>query len=360
VVLLIGLAPENIVHAIAHRLIHSNDIHLHIAECGSGPLVVMCHGFPGLWYSWRHQLPALAAAGFHAVAIDQRGYGRSDRPIDPSLYDMNYAMGDLLAVLDALGEQRAVFIGHDFGSPQVWNLAVRHPDRVAAVVSLSVAYDFDLAGRGGAGSKPLPDSPAFSSATIKPTELFARIAQQHFFHMHYFQTIGPAEKELGANVRLFLTRLFWALGSEGRLLDWSKYPSQGTGYLDVLEDPPIPLPWPWMSKEDMDYCVAEYERSGPELAFIGGLNSYRVADRNWELGAPYADAKVQQPALYIAGAQDPVLKLTRPDAIDIMRSNVPNLRDAIIIPNAGHFVQQEQPEATNRALLKFLHSLNLK
>lgn len=346
--------------AIEHRQISTNGIELHAAIQGEGPLVVMCHGFPGLWYSWRHQLPALAAAGYRAVAIDQRGYGRSSRPADPALYDMNYAMGDLLGLLDALGEKQAVFIGHDFGSPQVWNLAVRHPDRVAAVISLSVPYDFDLAGRGGAGSKPLPGTPAFASATQRPSEVFAAVAQQHFYHMHYFQRIGPAEKELGPHVRLFLERLFWALGAQGRLLDWSKYPAEGTGYLDVLADPALQLPWPWFTREDMDYYVAEYGRAGPDLAFIGGLNSYRVADRNWELGAPYADAKVRQPALFVAGADDVVLKLARPDAIDIMRDNVTDLRGTVLIPNAGHFVQQEQPQAVNEALIGFLDGLGLR
>lgn len=271
---------------LKHRLIETNGIRLHIAEQGTGPLVIFCHGFPGLWYSWRHQLPALAAAGYRAVAIDQRGYGRSDRPADPALYDMNQVMGDLRGLLAALGEQRAIFVGHDFGSPQVWNLAVRHPESVAAVVSLSVPYDFDLAGRGGAGSSPPADSPAFASATVAPSALFASVAQQHFFHMHYFQTIGPAEKELGPHVRLFLKRLFWALSARGKLLDWRNYPAEGTGYLDVLADPEIPLPWPWFSEQDMDYYVGEYEAAGADLAFIGGLNSYRVADRNWELGAP--------------------------------------------------------------------------
>jgi pimeloyl-ACP methyl ester carboxylesterase len=270
---------------------------------------------------------------------------------------MNYALGDLLGLLDALGEQCAIFIGHDFGSPQVWNLAVRHPERVVAVVSLSVPYDFDLAGRGGAGSSPPADSPAFASATTPPSEVFAAVAQQHFFHMHYFQTIGPAEQELGGQVRLFLMRLFWALSARGKLLDWRNYPTAGTQYLDVLADPEIALPWPWFTQADMDYYVAEYERGGPATAFIGGLNSYRVADRNWQLGAPYADVKVRQPALFITGQQDPVLQMLRPDALDIMKSNVPDLRDAVIVPNAGHFVQQEQPQAVNAALLKFLAAL---
>ncbi len=345
--------------APTHRMIATNGINLHIAEEGEGPLVIMVHGFPGLWYSWRHQLPALAAAGWRAVAIDQRGYGRSDRPTDPAVYDADYIERDLLGLLDALGADKAVFVGHDFGAPAVWNLAVRAPERVAGVIVLSVPYDFDLAGRGGMGSHGASgdDKAAFAAPSLRPSAAFAAAAQRHFFHMHYFQTIGPAERELGGHPREFLTKLFWALSARGNLLGWEKFASEGTGYLDVLAEPPAPPPWPWLSTEDMDYYVAEYTRTGPETAFIGGLNSYRVADRNWELGARYADANVSQPAFFIAGSEDPVLKLIRPDAIDIMRCRVPDLRGAVIVPDAGHFVQQEQPKAVNAAMLDFLAAL---
>jgi pimeloyl-ACP methyl ester carboxylesterase len=349
--------------AIAHRTIRTNGIDMHIAEAGSGPLVVMVHGFPGLWYSWRHQLPALAEAGWRAVAVDQRGYGRSDRPSDPAVYDAEYVANDMLGLLDALGDEKAVFIGHDFGAQLVFNLAVRHPDRVAAVIGMACPYDFDLAGRGGAGSKKKAEGPdsdfeaAFAVPDMRPSEVFALAAKRHFLHLHYFQTIGPAEAELGARPREFLTRLFWALSVRGNLLDWAKFPSEGTGYLDVLAPPEMPLPWPWMSAEDMDVYVAEYTQAGPDKTFIGGLNSYRVADRNWELGAPYADHDIAVPTAFIAGSHDPVLKMIRADALDIMRDRCADLRMVDIIPDAGHFVQQEQPQATNAAILRFLDTL---
>jgi pimeloyl-ACP methyl ester carboxylesterase len=351
---------------ITHRQVHTNGISMHIAEAGEGPLVVMVHGFPGLWYSWRYQLPALAKAGYHAVAVDQRGYGRTDRPSDPAVYDADYVANDMLGLLDALGEKKAIFIGHDFGAQLVFNLAVRHPDRVAAVIGMACPYDFDLAGRGGAGSKPKKDAvnddsggftAEFASSEMRPSEVFAKAAKQHFLHLHYFQEIGPGEAELGAQPREFLTRLFWALSPRGKLLDWAKFPTEGTKYLDVLAPPDIPLPWPWMSSEDMDTYVAEFTRQGGDKTFIGGLNSYRVADRNWELGAKWADSDITVPTAFIAGAFDPVLKMIRPDAIDIMRSHTPDLRQVTIIPDAGHFVQQEQPEATNAAILSFLETL---
>ena len=346
---------------ITHRQVQTNGISMHIAEAGTGPLVVMVHGFPGLWYSWRHQLPALAAAGWHAVAVDQRGYGRTDRPSDPAVYDADYVANDMLGLLDALGEKKAIFIGHDFGAQLVFNLAVRHPDRVAAVIGMACPYDFDLAGRGGMGSKPVKDDSGFNAEfaapDMRPSEVFAKAAKQHFLHLHYFQQIGPGEKELGAQPRECLTRRFWALSPRGNLLGWANYPTEGTGYLDVLEKPGMPLPWPWMSSEDMDTYVAEFTRQGGDKTFIGGLNSYRVADRNWELGAKWADANIEVPTAFIVGSQDPVLKMIRPDAIDIMRSRTPDLRQVTIIPDAGHFVQQEQPAATNAAILSFLESV---
>jgi pimeloyl-ACP methyl ester carboxylesterase len=342
--------------AIEQRLVDVGGLRLNVAVAGSGPLVILCHGFPGLWYSWRHQLPALAAAGYRAVAIDQRGYGHSDRPVDPSLYDANHVMNDVLRVMDAFGEAQAVVIGHDFGAQQVCNLAVRHRERIKAVVIMSCPYDFDLAGRGGRGRDGGANDRGGFATGLKPSVAFAAVAKERFFHMHYFQSIGPPERELGGAPREFLTRLFWALSGEGGYAGYAAYPPHGTGYLDVLPSAP-PLPWRWMSVDDMDYYVAEFTRRGPATAFIGGLNSYRVADRNWELGEPYADENIEVPALFLAGANDLVLKMIASDALDVMRARVPDLRGIELVPDAGHFVQMEQPLATNRALLKFLAEL---
>jgi pimeloyl-ACP methyl ester carboxylesterase len=345
--------------SLTHAHIKTNGVSLHVTMCGAGPAVLLCHGFPGLGYSWRHQLPALAAAGWRAIAPDQRGYGRSDRPLQAHLYDADHLMRDMLGLLDALGEPRAVFVGHDFGAQQVCNLAVRHGARVSALVIMSCPYDFDLAGRGGAGSRAVPAATsdrAFARPGVRPSAAFAAIARQHFFHMHYFQEVGPAERELGANAREFLLRLLHALSGQGRLLDWTRFPSAGIGYLDVLAPAP-PLPWSWLSTQEFEHYLREYTRGGPETAFIGGLNSYRVADRNWELGEAYADADIQQPALFVAGARDVVLKMIPEDAIEVMRRRVPLLREVTLVAGAGHFVQQEQPQAVNAALLRFLGSL---
>jgi pimeloyl-ACP methyl ester carboxylesterase len=346
--------------AITQQRISLDDVTLAVTTEGAGPPVILCHGFPGLSYSWRHQLPALAAAGFRAIAPDQRGYGRSDRPMAAGLYDAERALADMLGLLDALRLPQAVFVGHDFGAQQVCNLAVRHPERVSAVVIMSCPYDFDLAGRGGAGSQvttqEVAPSRPFAVPGVKPSAAFAAIAREHFFHMHYFQKIGPAERELGAQPREFLLRLFHALSADGRLLDWTRFPSEGTGYLDVLAPAP-PLPWSWLSEEEFAHYLREYTAADAGSTFIGGLNSYRIADRNWELGAAYADANITQPALFIAGAEDVVLKMLPEDALAIMQRRVPQLRGTVLVPGAGHFVMQEKPREVNEALLAFLKGL---
>jgi pimeloyl-ACP methyl ester carboxylesterase len=340
--------------------IRTERLTLAVSTEGSGPPVILIHGFPGLAFSWRHQLPALAAAGYRAIAPDQRGYGRSERPSAPERYDANEVMADMLGLLDALALERAVFVGHDFGAQLVCNLAVRHPERVAALVIMSCPYDFDLAGRGGAGAQvtadEIPPGRAFAVPGVKPSAAFAAIAREHFFHMHYFQEVGPAERELGQEPREFLLRLFHALSAEGRLLDWTRFPSAGTGYLDVLAPAP-PLPWSWLTQAEFEHYLCEYTCVEPAATFIGGLNSYRVADRNWELGAPFAEANITQPALFIAGAEDVVLKMLPADALAIQRRRVPGLRDTVLVPGAGHFVMQEKPREVNAALIAFLEGL---
>lgn len=346
-----------------HHRAQLQDVTLHYArrEGAPGrPTVILCHGFPGLWYSWRHQLAALAAAGYTAVALDQRGYGRSSRPLDPAHYDSAHTVADLLGLMDHLELEQAVLVGHDFGAAQVYNTAVRHPDRVTAVVGVACPYDFDLSGRGGAGSSPPADAVyprAFARPDLRPSECFAQVAAEHFYHMHYYQEAERPERELGAQPALFLRRLFWALCAQGRLLDWTQFPSAGHSYLDVLADPDLELPWPWMTREDMDYYVREFTRCEPGAEFIGGINSYRVADRNWELGKEYADRDITQPSLFIAGAQDPVLQMIGDDALRVLRRRSRDLRGIELIASAGHFVQQEQAQRFNAVLLAFLDEL---
>ncbi len=340
-----------------HLTLESNGIRMHAVSRGKGPAVLFCHGFPGLWYSWRHQLPVVADAGFRAIAVDMRGYGRSDRPLPASQYLNQTIVADLTGVLDALGERDAVFVGHDFGAQAAWAAALHAPERVRGVVSLAVPYGVGFAGGEKTGGKTTTASNEERAKGRKPSETYAAIAKSHFLHLHYFQKVGPAEAELGSQPRLFLMRIYWALSARGRLLDFKKFPGEGTGYLEVLADPKEPLPWPWLSEEDLDFLVEEYMQSGPETAFIGGLNSYRAMDLNWEHDRDYGRRPIEQPALFICGEKDPVLQIITPKTLETMPSRVPDLRGIELIPDAGHFVQQEQPQAVNQHLLKFLTTL---
>lgn len=309
-----------------------NGLSMRITEHGSGQPVIMCHGFPGLGYTWRHQLQAIGDAGWHAVAPDMRGYGHTDRPIDVADYDAEHVAGDLIGLLDALGHERAVFVGHDFGAGAVWDIAMRHPDRVAAVIVLSVPFL----------GRPL----------TRPSDTFATMAKDHFLHLHYFQQIGPADDELNSHPEQFLTSIYWALSGAFRYMDIWQHPSDGHGYLDVLPTAP-PLPWDWLSEADLQRMLADFSVSG----FSGGLNWYRASDLRWEQTVQFATATVDVPAAFICGANDTVLEMAGPDPIGQMRNRVTDLRAVEILPGAGHFVQLERPTEVNTAMIDFLSQL---
>ena len=310
------------------RTISTNGIRMRIAEQGSGPLVLLLHGFPESWYSWRHQLPALAAAGFHVVAPDQRGYGGTEAPPAIDAYDILHLVDDAVGVLDALGAERAVVVGHDWGSPVAWHCALLHPERFHAVAALSVPY---------VGRSPLP-----------PIEMFRMMAGDHFFYILYFQEPGVAERELEADVRSTMRRfLYAASGDVTEPLDFWQKPKTAK-FLDGLPDPKT-LP-PWLTEADLDTFTAEFSRAG----FRGGLNWYRNFDRNWELTPQLAGASVTQPALFIAGERDGVLAMV---PVDAMRELVPKLRRLLMIPGCGHWTQQERPAEVNAALIEFLKGL---
>lgn len=343
---------------VAESIIDVGPLAIRTVERGEGPLALMIHGFPGLAYSWRHQMEPLARAGFRAVAIDLPGYGGSDRPLDPMLYDSDRMQEYLIAILDHYRADRAIVIGQDFGAQYAWNLAVRTPDRVRALVA-TIPYDYDLAGRALLGSAPTlpadaPVPPLCASPDRRPTERFAAMAAEHFIHLHYFQEVGPAERELGGRIAEYLCRSFHALSAEGDLWRWETVPSEGHGYLDAL--PPAPdLPWNWLSVEELGRFVAGYDHPDPARRFIGGLNAYRTADRNWEIGRPWADADVIVPTLMLYGERDPSFVFF-PEWEERMRRRVPGLKGVVSIEGAGHLVQQEKPDAFNEALLDFLGS----
>ena len=314
------------------RQVDVGDVELRVVSQGAGPAVVLCHGFPGLAHSWRNQLPVLAAHGFRAIAPDMRGYGGSGRPEDPAAYNRRGTVADMVGLLDALDIESAVFVGHDFGADLVWDLPQWVPDRVRALIQLAV--------------------PRSDTAPVLPSAVFARVAQRHFFHLHYFQEPATADTELAADPAGFLSRVFWALSGKGRYLDIFRQPSKGNGYLDVLPEAPA-LPWPWLSADDFAVYVDAFTRTG----FTGGLNWYRAADHIWREKQTRPDEPVTVPTLFITGERDPVRQIVGDASVTQMRATVPGLTGVHVIPEAGHFVQMEAADDVNRIMVEFLDSV---
>jgi pimeloyl-ACP methyl ester carboxylesterase len=304
-----------------------NGVELAVTEAGDGPLVVLCHGFPELGYSWRHQIAALSAAGYRVVAPDQRGYGGSSRPAAIDDYDIVHLTDDILGLIDHYGEDQAIVGGHDWGAPVAWTLAQRAPERVRAVIGMSV--------------------PATPRAHSHPTGLLKAAFGDVFFYMLYFQKPGEADMELGASARTTITRFMAAIGGESPEGSW-RVLMKGSKFLDAMDDPKE-LP-PWLPQEDLDVFVEAFERTG----FTGGLNWYRNLDRNWELSEAWADRSIDRPALFIGGELDPVVRFMPLDRMDKL---VTDLRGKHVLPGAGHWIQQERPDEVNRLLLDFLAEL---
>ncbi|MCG8315791.1 MAG: alpha/beta hydrolase [Pseudomonadales bacterium] len=343
-----------------HLTVQNKDVHLHVVTMGEGPVVLMCHGMPGLWYSWRHQMQSLAQAGYKAVAFDQRGFGRSSRPLPVAAYTSRHTVADVIAILDALNAQAAVLMGIDFGAAQVYNCAVRFPERVRAVIGMACPYDFDFSGRGCHGSQSFESaqiSRPFARPDMSPNQCFAAIAEHQFFYAHYYQTPGLAEQEFAENPELFLKRLFWNLSAQGDLLDQSHWPEQPKGYCEILKDPEQDLPWAWLSEEDFEFYLAEFCAATKGSEFIGGINLYRAAEENWHINQPYCNENILQPSLFIAGEQDPVLSMIDEKAFAAFRRRCDDLRGIEVIKGAGHFVNMENPIETNKLLLAFLSGL---
>jgi pimeloyl-ACP methyl ester carboxylesterase len=304
------VSPRVWLRQMGERTIATNGIELNVLEDGAGPLVVLCHGFPELAYSWRHQIPALAGAGFRVFAPDMRGFGRSSTPSEIEAYDVVTLCADMTGLLDALGEQSAIFVGHDWGANVVWQLALQQPQRVRAVAGLSVPF--------------IPRAPA------APIPIMRRHLGEDFYIV-WFQQPGVADAALAQDVRRTLTT------SRQWTAQWAQE--------EARRGPP-----PWLSEQELNVYVEAFERTG----FTGGLNWYRNIDRNWELSEPFAERRIEQPAMFLTGELDPVRNFMPAEA---MSGWVTDLRAEIVVEGAGHWVQQQAPEQVNAALLEFLRGL---
>ena len=320
------------------RLVDTNGVQLRVIEAGDrgAPVVVLAHGFPELAYSWRHQIPALAEAGYHVLAPDQRGYGGSSRPDAIDAYNIHELTADIVGLLDDIGAEQAVWVGHDWGAVVVWNAPLLHPDRVTAVAALSV--------------------PALPRAQVPPTQAFRKIVGENFFYILYFQEPGVADAELDGDPARTMRRMMGSLRASGDQLATMRMVAPGPeGFIDRLPEPDG-LP-DWISQNELDHYISEFSRTG----FTGGLNWYRNFDRNWETTAELApelgNAKISVPSLFIAGTADPVLSFTRVDRASEIFSGPYR---QVMIDGAGHWIQQERPGEVNATLLDFLNGLELR
>ncbi len=312
------------------RTVAVNGVRLRLWEAGpeDGPVVVLAHGFPELAYSWRRQVPALAAAGYHVLAPDQRGYGGSSRPDNVGDYDITALTGDLVALIDLVGAQRAAVVGHDWGAVVAWSTALLHPDRVAAVVGLSVP------------PVPRPVTP--------PTVAFRRIFGDNFFYILYFQQPGPADAEMAADPDRAMRRMLGGMRLPTDEASALRMLAPGpAGFIDRLVEPER-LP-EWLSEDELAHYVAEFRRTG----FTGALNWYRNFDRNWQIMAD-AVATIGVPALFVGGTDDPALAFTRTDRAGEV---VAGPYRQVLLEGAGHWITQERPDEINAELLSFLSGL---
>lgn len=316
------------------RMIDTGELRLRVAVEGQGPLVLMVHGFPESWYSWRHQIGPVARAGFTAAAIDVRGYGGSDRPDAVEAYAMEHMVADIVAVARALQpDAPAILVGHDWGAPMVWNSALAHPDRFRAVAALSVPY-------AGVPTRPFTD--VFRAAFT---------AKGRFFYQEWFQAEGPPEAEAERDVRDFLRKFYYAISGDAPPGTWPEK-AAGATLLEGMVDPDrFPA---WLTPDDLDYYVAAFEASG----FRGPINRYRNHERDFAWLQRYRDRRIEQPALFIGGGKDPATTLfgAVADPVALMRPLVPRL-EGHVLAGCGHWTEQERPEEVNHLLLDWLARL---
>ena len=320
----------------AFKFIDLPDVRLRVALEGNGPLVVMVHGFPESWFSWRHQIAPIAQAGFTACAIDVRGYGGSDRPRQVADYAMERMVADVAGVIELLSpDAKAVVLGHDWGAPIVWNTALIRTDRVRAVGALSVAHF-------GPPQRPFTD--VFNDIFTK---------RGKFFYQAWFQRPQAPEDEAEKNPRDFLRKFYYALSGDAPDGTWPDNKTSDQSLLEGLTDPEV---FPaWLTPKELDYYVGEFERSG----FFGPISRYRNHERDFDYLRGFADRKIEQPAFFMSGTRDLAYNMFKgaTDPISIMRNFVTDLRVAEVLEGCGHWTQQERSAEVNAKLIPWLKAL---
>ncbi len=307
-----------------HKLVDANGVSLHFVDHGDGPAVIFCHGFPAIWSSWKAQIEAVVAAGFRAIALDMRGYGESSAPAEADLYTPYETVGDLVAVLDAVGVETATVVGHDFGANVAWNAAMMRPDRFSAVVSLSVQYR-------------QPGGPSFLDRL--------RAAGKDQFY--WFEMMKAEADDAWANAAVSVPgMIYWSSGEAPADSRWDPFdPSRG-----LLR--PAPVQWSSADPAYIAEAVAAFERTG----FHGALNYYRALDPFTRHSGAFAGSTIRQPSMFLVGTADGLNLVAKPDPT-AMRKALLDLRSFTMLEGVGHWPQLESPSETNAALLAFLKSL---
>jgi pimeloyl-ACP methyl ester carboxylesterase len=298
------------------RLIPVNGVELEVFEAGqqnAGNPIILCHGWPEHAFSWRHQVPALVAAGYHVIVPNQRGYGNSSSPTEVTDYDIKHLSGDLIGLLDHFGYSDAIFVGHDWGAMVVWGLTLLHPNRVKKVINLSVPYQ---------------------ERWEKPwIEMMEALFGGDFYFVHFNRQAGVADAVLDENTYQFLRNLY-------RKNQPSVEPEPGMMMINIAKAE-TPLGEPVMSDSELAVFVGAFEKTG----FTGSINWYRNLDRNWHLLAE-VDPIIRQPTLMIYGDSDPVAKS------DTLIDFVPKVE--VVNLDCGHWIQQEKPQETTQVILDWL------
>jgi len=329
----LGQAEADDPAAFNHCFAEVNGIRLHYVDEGQGPLVILLHGFPYLWYMWRRQIVALAEAGFRVVVPDQRGFGQSDGPDALEAYDISQSVGDMVGLMAALGETSAVIVGHDLGAWVAQSAAMLRPDLFRALAMLNT---------------PVPPR-----GKVRPTDALRELAKGRVFHHLYFQQVGKPDRELAADPRKTLRSIFYSISGDATGNErWRLFIEPGEPILNAFTEPKdFPS---WLSARAIDYYVDEYTRTG----FTGALNYYRCRDRNWEITSYLDGAVVCQPSMFIGGAADPSLEpIEMRGAYDRLDAYLPRLRKKVLLPGVGHSAAEERPDQVNQLLLEFLAQL---
>ena len=332
-------SAQSDVTGLTHGTISANGIDIHFVEQGEGPLVLFLHGFPESWYSWRHQIPVVADAGYRAVALDMRGYGQTSKPEAIASYSISHLVGDVIGAVAALGHDQAVIVGHDWGGPVAWYSALMRPDVVRAVAVLSVPFNPPMS---------LPDG-------VTLNDLMEINAGDRHYYRLYFQEPGVAEVELESDIRRSMLGFLYSIS--GDIISDGIHSEGWDGHFPIDESLsaqliiPSQLP-PWLSERDLQFFVDELTRSG----FRGGINWYRNISAIPGILAPFVGATIAQPALYLYGEHDLIAGNTNA-AINALPVALPDLRGVIRLEGAGHWLQQERPQDVNDALLAFLSDL---